>query len=703
VELAHSASEFGGWRLSVGGTPMARGHNRPLLGWQATADGPLRWLDVAKSASVTAAKRGDTLTVRATLHDEEGADWEISQRFRPGRLAGAIEVETDVQVTRDRYAVFLPLLLALPGADAFGSYKKQALFAGLEYLDGKEPSSSEADVVGPEAKRQVPYAVKITLPVMAIVAQDRYVALAWEKQPQVAALFYSPDRTLNGGGHVMGLLFPGANGVTQRAEGSLLPYAGAMLPSGKALHLRAVLLGGRGTSVAPAIQQYVAWSGGPPSPPRARSEDDYRRLAFAGWRGSGVRVDDGHFRHAYPGDFGPQPAADAAVLLEWLGKKDLAQKALAAVPPADLAFAGVGHVHTLAPLLVFAKSADEVIAALARIRTEAHGRLSKFAPDGTVPYKAAAGKPDYGRTHFAQHANGMTGEALATVLEAAAVTGDPELQSEGLRLLRLADRAYADTAPRGAQTWEVPLHTPDILAAAHLITAFTLGWELSGEPRMLEAARYWAWTGVPFVYLTPPAEGLPVGLYATIAVYGATNWEAPVWMGMPVQWCGLVYADALYRLARQDANGPWRRIADGIVASGTQQTWPLPGEPGFNAARQGLLPDSFSLRAQIRNDVAINPATLQVPAARHYGHPVQEDVPLTPAGTRVYAPGTVEVEGPDRFTVRGWPSDAYWVLVSGLPAAPKTVMVNDQPAESPYRDGVLLLHLSGTARVVLTR
>jgi hypothetical protein len=343
------------------------------------------------------------------------------------------------------------------------------------------------------------------------------------------------------------------------------------------------------------------------------------------------------------------------------------------------------------------------MAALTRIRTEARGRLPKFAPDGTVPYKAASGKPDYGRTHFAQHANGMTGEALAAVLEAAAVTGDPELRSEGLRLLRLADRAYADTAPRGAQTWEVPLHTPDILAAAHLVKGFTLGWELSGEPRMLEAARYWAWTGVPFVYLTPPAEGLTVGLYATIAVYGATNWEAPVWMGMPVQWCGLVYADALYRLARQDADGPWRRIADGIVASGIQQTWPLPGEAGFNAARQGLLPDSFSLRAQIRNDVAINPATLQVPAGRRYGHPVQEDAPLTPAGPRVCAPGAVEVEGPNRFTVRGWSSDTYWVLVSGLPAAPKTVTVNDQPAESTYRDGVLLLHLAGTARVALTR
>jgi len=92
--------------------------------------------------------------------------------------------------------------------------------------------------------------------------------------------------------------------------------------------------------------------------------------------------------------------------------------------------------------------------------------------------------------------------------------------------------------PRGAQTWEVPLHTPDILASAHLVRCYLYAYQLTGDADLLEQARYWAWTGVPFVYLEQPVPG-DVGLYATIPVFGATQWVAS-WLGKPVQWCGLV-------------------------------------------------------------------------------------------------------------------------------------------------------------------
>src|SRR5262249_11415239 len=142
----------------------------------------------------------------------------------------------------------------------------------------------------------------------------------------------------------------------------------------------------------------------------------------------------------------------------------------------------------------------------------------------------------------------------------------------------------------------------------------------------LEQARYWAWTGVPFVYLSPPLvdpvraypvepaekpgkkerKADPVGVYATTPVYGATQWVAPNWMGLPVQWCGLVYSDALYRLYQEDHDPLWKQLADGITVSGIQQTWPQ----NSNRLRQGLLPDSFNLRPQTHNDSSINPGTL---------------------------------------------------------------------------------------------
>ena len=58
-----------------------------------------------------------------------------------------------------------------------------------------------------------------------------------------------------------------------------------------------------------------------------------------------------------------------------------------------------------------------------------------------------------------------------------------------------------------------------------------------------------------------------------------------VWLGLPVQWCGLVYADALYRLEPHDPKGPWKQLADGIAASGVF-TFDRNGDmSGFRARR----------------------------------------------------------------------------------------------------------------------
>ena len=116
----------------------------------------------------------------------------------------------------------------------------------------------------------------------------------------------------------------------------------------------------------------------------------------------------------------------------------------------------------------------------------------------------APGSTDYGRTHFCDEASGLTALPVAQLLEAAAFAGEKTMVDEGLRLLRILQKRFDQGVPRGAQTWEIPLHTPDILGSAYLVKAFALGYELTGDPELLEAAKYWAWTGVPFVYLVNP-------------------------------------------------------------------------------------------------------------------------------------------------------------------------------------------------------
>jgi len=174
-----------------------------------------------------------------------------------------------------------------------------------------------------------------------------------------------------------------------------------------------------------------------------------------------------------------------------------------------------------------------------------------------------------------------------------------------------------------------------------MVEAYRLAFELTGNRQHLHQAMEWAWTGIPFIYLRNPAGG-PVGEYATIAVLGATHYEAPVWIGLPVQWCGLVYADAIARLARYDPSGPWNQIASGITLSAMRQVYPK------GTARQGLLPDSFSLRSQIRNPADINPGTLQPLAMRLLADTWTYDT--------IGGPGTAGrawLVGPGKFQVSG--------------------------------------------------
>jgi hypothetical protein len=235
-----------------------------------------------------------------------------------------------------------------------------------------------------------------------------------------------------------------------------------------------------------------------------------------------------------------------------------------------------------------------------------------------------------------------------------------------------------------------------------------LGWKLSGARPFLEQARYWAWSGVPFVYLSPPVPS-GIGLYATTPVLGATNWTAPVWIGLPVQWCGLVYSAALEDLAPLDPEGPWGVLARGIAAAGLQMTW-----PESDAARRGLLPDVFFLREQLRDGPAINPGTLQAALPGLFGlAPVYEFVRVDPPGWNLHAPGPVRDldhgAAEFSFSLDGWGDRPYHVLLSGVRRPPLAVDLldsaglahplpeSDWPIDS--EEGLIVLRLKGSVHV----
>ncbi|HRZ91269.1 MAG TPA: hypothetical protein P5022_00030 [Candidatus Paceibacterota bacterium] len=689
-----------GWSLAVDGQRVASSHTRPMIGY--VLGGQVRWLDAGPPARVRRSQRG--VESQSALRDPDGAAWRVTRTYCAGARPGVIDVEVIVETSQDREAAFLPLILM---AVFEGSpHKGQALLPGLEYLEN-EPSSSEADLIGPESNRRVPASHKLTFPLMAMQKDGRYIGLVWEHREPLSVLFDSPDRLLGTGGHLMGVLFPGCDGFNRR-EGDLMPIRTEALRAGRKLAFRGQIVGGRGGSVVPAIQQYVSLRGLPAIPPGGCTFDEYVRLAAHGWLDSKIRATN-FFRHAVFGDrFPAGPSADAALYLRWLGTHatdpalgerlaEASRGALSAVPPGQLESALVGHVRYPVQSLVF----GGVSGAVEHHRRHARGLLERFRPDGTIPYRAMSDGPDYGRTHFADHANGLTAQVLMTALEAAMFAGDPALIDDALARLGQVRRAYANGVPRGAQTWEVPLHTPDIMASAHMVRAFTMGYQLTGEREWLEEAIYWAWAGLPFLYLVPPVgtADLP---YGCVTVFGATAWKSPVWIGRPVQWCGLVYADALYRLVPWDPSGPWKQIADGITATGIRYSWPLD-----DPERQGLLPDGWELLTQDRNGPPINPGTVQASAVRLFSRGPIYDCRVWHTGRGriiAHAPGAILADTADsrrlKFTVRAWSKEPYYVLVNGW-MGPVRLEIGGRPAPlgEPHlyqaEEGRLVLKLSG--------
>jgi len=697
LEFEHYGDTWGNFALKVNGVEMAAGYQSELIG--LVFDEQPEWFNL-KNADVTL---DNPSTSKANLKDSKGGTWEIRRSIKSANQQGTLIVEIELKADKDRDIIHIPWLTIFPGLCTFGQRKNQGLFAGLEYLCD-EPSSSEADITTPDHIRRVPDPLKITFPLMVIAHNGNYIGVIWEPSEAVAATFDSPDRIYNSSAHVMALSAPAVGEL--RFENDFCAHTALRLRANKPLKITAMIIGGKGQSIIPAVRHYVELKGLPDVPEFEGGFNAAVDLLAHGWMDSQIN-ESGLFRHAVWGNnFPAGPAADAAMYIDWLSNhtenesirerlSDKKNRALSRIPPGQPFSSDVSHAHLPNTPLLFGRTFEFV----QQRRSQALNLLRSFDVDGVKLYRP--GKTDYSKTHFAKHANGLAGRDMASILEAATLSADKELIDKALQLLDKQTTLYAGTVPRGAQTWEVPLHTPDILASAHMVKAYTLGYMISGRQEYLDQARYWAWTGVPFVYLQPPTPGR-VGVYSTIAVLGATNWKAPLWLGRPVQWCGLVYCSALHPLSECDPDGPWEKIAKGITVTGLQMSWPL-----SDKNRQGLLPDFFDLRAQIAAGPAINPGTVQAHLAELYDKGTIYDVKrMSNRGWFVHAPCRIsdirENEDCVALTIDRWNGTQYYVLISGVEKEPHEVIIDDvQTAETQFHQEhkILLIALMGKSEI----
>jgi hypothetical protein len=486
-----------------------------------------------------------------------------------------------------------------PVVRALGAIK-QGLLAGVEYLGRGEKSSSTLDIETDEHLRYAPDPLKVTMPLMAFVTDCGSIAMTWNDM-SLQPTFASPN------------FFDGQNDHRMALRGR---------------RIEATLRVDR----AP-LEEAILWAAGRhglpplPQPPRtARQQWDLCLQALngplktaAGW---------GHCIEAH---FTRLPySAMASTIWRLTGQTPNLPKL---VP---------GGAHVPNDTIYFVTGRAQQWLNMEKARVEAI--LKRQQPDGSFRYD---GK--YARGHFETTASGVCAMPVTILLEYARVTGDRRVLAAAVRTLDYLDRF---DVPRGAQVWEVPLHTPDQLASAYAVWACVRGYELTGDRKYLVQARRWALSGVPFVYLW---SRYPVMLYATPPVFGATNWTFN-WIGLPVQWVGGVYAYALTLLAPYDSTLDWKHLARGILNTAEQMQYP-------DGPYAGLLPDSFALASQERRPTRINPC-----AVASLRMALDGDVDFLAVAAdkrhRVAAPFPV-VLGDGKATIRGRSGVTYQVIVDG--------------------------------------
>ena len=683
-ELRHDRSRMGAFVFVAGGKAWAEGYPNEAFVVKGPDGGP-ESIDWAKG-EFRIREQGRRIDTGVRAKDGSGRTWTWRRTF--AAHGGELRMKTSVSVDRPADVYHVPYLTLFVDRES-GGRKRQALLPGIEYL-ADEPSSNEKELRGPQANRLIPAAHKFCYPMMAIADASGWFALEWNMegprgggQAPFAPVFDTPDRQFGSGGHLFAIWAPGVGGARRESETRI--FSAVPFSSGA---VETALSAGPGGDVTCAVAARYPLSRLPPTPAldAARSCDVLTR----GWLDSGIRSGASGCRHAL-GGWQPHRVSDVPALMLWLASATpdaaaasrltaAANEMIAALPEGSAERRGwggsVSHIHRPAAPLVFG---DPIAYAMA-VGGAAKGQARQLA-DGKRVWRKPEGKTeDLGETLGADHCNGYTAMSVSSMLSGALWTGDEGLIAEALSVLDKFTEVYGDDVPRGAQPWEMPLHTPDILASGRLVECYVNGYLLSGDPRYMERARYWARTGMTMVYFVDPTTEIPnpIGRYATIGVIGATHWAAPNWIGLPVQWCGLVYSAALSDLADVETDSGlaalWRHLARGITASGVDQSYlPSDGE------KVGLLPDSFRLVEQVRRDPPINPGTVQENVSNFVGLPYYRVARAVPGGrTLVHVPGRVEALRPAageiaRVKVDAWPKAPFKVFFSRVrkPAAVK--------------------------------
>lgn len=593
-----------------------------------------------------------------------------------------------------------------------GPGKAWGLFPGLEYLYGPERSSNPRDFNPPLNDRRTPPPHQITIPLMAVTVSDRLKAELQTNR------FFTPDSLMDhsrfydeGQQHTVSLFWKPGDALARFASPNFdedMANHRLALFTTNATKLAATLVVAEGP-VLVALREWLRDNGGLPKPnpwPRSFNEElDLCRVGFL----KTVSDEKGEkFRHCIGWATSHSPGFAA---LLWLDSRIATNRESAARVDAvaKVMDSWVSQANCHIMQWEFPFFYGRLAESMSQLDGFIAGLIKSQRPDGGWVYEPASKEQaELGRS--GDSVLGTCANRASSLLRYARITGDHAAFEAGEKALRFMEMFRV---PRGGQTWECPMYEPDILAAAYAIRAYHDGYRITGDKRWLRDAVYWAETGVPFIYLWS-LPNKPMMLGATIPVFGSTFYKHS-WLGVPVQWCGLVYAYHVFHLAEELKKTPlagtlnfstadWKRITELITVSGMHQQF-------ADGDKIGTYPDSIT-RFEQRNGAFLNPEDILVNVLALKGHDPEIKTVRTKSVVISSLAGIHKVRAnPDRlsFELEWFPNETSHTLIKC--DKPKSVRVNgtelDQNGwrwdEKHQRTYVTVRHSAGRMRIELLR